>query len=123
MSEELFTKQRDILFEACKKVATNKKCPPWISEILRNAVMEAKNLKEEFPSFDETEPEVQTLNLNDIVIIESNKTSCKAKLIEETDTIQNIRMFNVQVIETNANHQKGQIFHNIPETFMRKIRG
>lgn len=122
MSEQLALKQRDILFDACKKVATNNKCPAWIAEILKKSVMEAKNLKEEFPDF---EPEIDNspIEINDIVKIEANNTSCKAKIIEETDTVQNIRMFHVQVIESNANHQKGQLFHNIPESFMTKIRG
>jgi hypothetical protein len=43
-----------------------------------------------------------------------------AKLIEEDDVIDNVRLFNVQVVEANKNHQVGAVFHNVPETLMRR---
>ena len=46
----IYEQQRDILFEACKKVATAQNCPKWIADLLRTEVMRAKQLKEEFPS-------------------------------------------------------------------------
>lgn len=114
--------QRDILFEACKKIATDQKCPKWIADILRDSVIKAKNIKEEFPSFSDQETQVsdQTLNIGDIVVIHSNGTSCVAKLIEEEDPIDNVRLFNVQIVEQNKTHQLGTVFHNVPETLMRK---
>lgn len=118
----IYEQQRDILFEACKKVATDKKCPSWIADILRDSVIKAKNLKEEFPSFSDPADDTQSssLKLGDIVIISSNDTSCIAKLIEEEDVIDNVRLFNVQVVEKTKNHNIGTIFHNVPETLMRK---
>ena len=118
----IFEQQRDILFDACKKVATDKKCPPWIADVLKDAVIKAKNIKEEFPSFSDEADDVQSssLQVGDIVVISANNTCCVAKLIEEQDIIDNTRLFDVQVVEGNKNHQKGTIFHNIPESFMRK---
>ena len=34
--------QRDILFEACRHIATNKRTPEWIAGYLTQAVMKAK---------------------------------------------------------------------------------
>lgn len=118
----IYEQQRDILFEACKKVATDQKCPKWIADLLRDSVMKAKNLKEEFPSFSdqETPSPAQPFQVGDIVVIHSNNTSCVAKLIEEDDIIDNVRLFNVQVVEANKNHQVGAVFHNVPETLMRR---
>ncbi len=117
----IYEKQRDILFDACKKVATDQKCPKWIADILRDAVITAKNLKEDFPSFStdqDSHPE-HTLQVGDIVIITNNNTSCVAKLIEEQLSPGTIRIFDVQVTEGNKNNPTGTIFHNVPETIMR----
>jgi hypothetical protein len=43
-----------------------------------------------------------------------------AKIIEEPPFPGDIRIFNVQVTENTKNHNIGQIFHNVPETFMRR---
>ena len=45
----VFEKQRDILFDACKKIATDTKCPKWIADFLREEVMKAKQVKDDFP--------------------------------------------------------------------------
>lgn len=82
----VFEKQRDILFDACRKVATDNKCPKWIADLLRDAVMKAKQTKDDFPSFDnctETPLENHILSIGDIVIISANNTSCVAKIIEQ----------------------------------------
>lgn len=117
----IYEKQRDVLFEACKKIATDQKCPKWIADILRDAVISAKNIKEDFPSFsnDQDLHSEHTLQLGDIVIITNNNTSCVAKLIEEQLSPGNIRIFDVQVIEGNKYNTVGTIFHNVPETLMR----
>lgn len=119
-----FEQQRDILFEACKKVATDQKCPKWIADLLRDAVMKAKNVKDEFPSFDADQKSTlsdQPLKIGDVVIVSNNNTSCVAKLIEEpVSPDEHIRLFDIQVVEGNKTHSVGQVFHNIPETMMRR---
>lgn len=115
--------QRNILFEACKKIATDEKCPKWIADYLRDSVMKAKQVKEDFPSLDTPQETAQPdipLQIGDIVLIEANNTSCVAKLVSECIPVDNIRLFDVQVVEGNKYNQKNTIFHNIPETFMRK---
>ena len=118
----LYEQQRDILFEACKKIATDNKCPKWIADILRDSVMKAKNLKDDsFPSFSdqETTQAGQTLDIGSVVVINNNNTSCVAEIINEPLSPGNIRIFDVKVVENNKNHQIGTIFHNVPETMMR----
>ena len=117
----IYEKQRDILFEACKRIATDSKCPKWISDILRDEVMKAKQVKEEFPSLEDSKESiatVQPLDINDIVIINSNNVSCVAKIIKEDIPVNDIRLFDVQVVENNKYHNIGQIFHNVPESLM-----
>lgn len=119
----VFEQQRDILFEACKKVATDQKCPKWIADYLRDEVMRAKQIKEEFPSLNtetETTQADKPLEVNDIVVITNNGVSCIAKLVKEAIPVDNIRMFDVQVVQNDKNHNIGQQFYNIPETFMRR---
>jgi hypothetical protein len=85
--------------------------------------MKAKQTKEEFPSLDnssESHAAALPLQIGDIVVITNNNTSCVAKIIEEPPFPGDIRIFNVQVTENNKNHNIGQIFHNVPETFMRR---
>ena len=68
----VYEQQRDILFEACKKVATDQKCPKWIADILRDAVMKAKQTKEDFPTLDnssETPAVAVPLQIGDNVVI------------------------------------------------------
>lgn len=119
----VYEQQRDILFEACKKVATDQKCPKWIADLLRDAVMKAKQTKEEFPSLDnssESPTAALPLQIGDIVVINNNNACCIAKIIEEPPFPGDIRIFNVQVTENTKNHNIGQVFHNVPETFMRR---
>ena len=83
----IYEQQRDILFEACKKVATAPNCPKWIADILRTEVMRAKQIKEDFPSLStdqETPQEDVPLEVGSVVVINNNGQSCVAKLVKET---------------------------------------
>ena len=119
----IYEQQRDILFEACKKVATAQNCPKWIADLLRTEVMRAKQLKEEFPSLSndqESHVPAQPLQVNEIVVINNNGARCVAKLLNETIPVDGIRLFDVQVVENSKNHNIGTIFHNVPETLMAR---
>jgi hypothetical protein len=119
----IYEQQRDILFEACKKVATAQNCPKWIADLLRTEVMRAKQLKEEFPSLSndqESHVPDQPLQVNEIVVINNNGARCVAKLLNEAIPVDGIRLFDVQVVENSKNHNIGTIFHNIPETMMTR---
>jgi hypothetical protein len=119
----VYEQQRDILFEACKKVATAPNCPKWIADILRTEVMRAKQVKEEFPSLStdqETPQEDVPLEVGNVVVINNNGQSCVAKLVKEAIPVDGIRLFDVQVVEMSKNHTIGQTFFNIPETYMTR---
>lgn len=119
----VYEQQRDILFEACKKIATAPNCPKWISDILRAEVMRAKQIKEEFPDLKEDQEvpqEVLPLEVGSVVVINNNGQSCVAKLVKEAIPVDGIRLFDVQVVENSKNHTIGQTFFNIPETLMKR---
>ena len=119
----IYEQQRDILFEACKKVATAQNCPKWIADILRTEVMRAKQIKEDFPTLStaqETHKEDAHLEVGDVVVINNNGQSCVAKLIKEAIPVNGIRLFDIQVIQNSKNHTIGQTFFNIPETYMTR---
>lgn len=119
----IYEQQRDILFEACKKIATAQNCPKWIADILRTEVMRAKQIKEDFPSLStsqETHKEDAHLEVGDVVVINNNGQSCVAKLIKEAIPVNGIRLFDIQVIQNSKNHTIGQTFFNIPETYMMR---
>ena len=115
----VYEQQRDILFEACKKVATAPNCPKWIADILRTEVMRAKQIKEDFPSLS-TDQEDVPLEIGNVVVINNNGQSCVAKLVKEAIPVNGIRLFDVQVIQNSKNHTIGQTFFNIPETYMTR---
>ena len=119
----VYEQQRDILFEACKKIATAPNCPKWISDILRSEVMRAKQIKEEFPDLKEGQEVPQEglpLEVGSVVVINNNGQSCVAKLVKEAIPVDGIRLFDVQVVENSKNHTIGQTFFNIPETLMKR---
>lgn len=119
----VYEQQRDILFEACKKIATDQKCPKWIADILRTEVMRAKQVKEDFPDLKEAQEVPQEdapLEIGNVVVINNNGVSCVAKLVKEAIPVDGIRLFDVQVIENSKNHTIGQTYVNIPETLMRR---
>lgn len=119
----VYEQQRDILFEACKKIATAQNCPKWIADILRTEVMRAKQIKEDFPELKEAQEvpqEGQQLEVGSVVVITNNGQSCVAKLTKEAIPVDGVRLFDVQVVENTPNHSIGQTFFNIPETLMKR---
>jgi RNA polymerase subunit RPABC4/transcription elongation factor Spt4 len=119
----ILEKQRDILFDACKKIATDTKCPKWIADFLREEVMKAKQVKDDFPDLKDCQETPQTdapFEVNDIVVVTNNGTSCVAKLVKEAIPVDDIRLFDIQIVEGDKNNQVGQIYYNIPETLMKR---
>ena len=119
----ILEKQRDILFDACKKIATDTKCPKWIADFLREEVMKAKQVKDDFPDLkdcQETPLSDKPFEVNDIVVVTNNGASCVAKLVKEAIPVDDIRLFDIQIVEGDKNNQVGQIYYNIPETLMKR---
>ena len=119
----ILEKQRDILFDACKKIATDTKCPKWIADFLREEVMKAKQVKDDFTDLKDCQETPQTdapFEVNDIVVVTNNGASCVAKLVKEAIPVDDIRLFDIQIVEGDKNNQVGQIYYNIPETLMKR---
>lgn len=105
-------KQRDILFEACKEVATNSKCPKWIEDILKTAVIKARNLKTEVQTI------AKPIEIGDICISSKKDDPCEYKILKEHDSINGVRLFTVQIMKGNINNPEGLIVPNVPETLL-----
>lgn len=117
---DIIRAQRDLLFESCKKVATNKKCPDWIAKILSSAVMQAKKIQE--TEIDEDANSVLKLSkeLGLDALVKSNKKSdsCIYKIIRVGDVIQDIQLYDVVIVRGNKQNPEGSIIHNVPATML-----
>lgn len=119
-------KQRDILFEACKKIATNKRTPDWISGALTQAVMAAKAVQDDI--WDEglnsiIEPKVQLPpaigKLAHIDMLDN--LPYKIKLLSESEEVEGVRLWHVQIVEGTGPHKVGAIVYNVPETWIHDV--
>ena len=122
----ILEEQRNILFEACKKIATDQKCPKWIADYLRDQVMLAKQVKEkvEFPDLEDKEKEPvvdKPIEVNDTVIVTNNGCTCTALIIAECIPVDNTRLFDIKIVKGDSNNLVNQIYTNIPETMMKRI--
>lgn len=113
---EIIRQQRDILFNSCKSVATDKKCPDWISKILSQAAMNAKKLQEGFVPND-TEIS-KTLELNAIVKSNKPNDTCLYKIINVGIIIQDVQLFDVVIVKGNSKNPEGCVIHNVPATML-----
>lgn len=116
---EIIRQQRDMLFEACKSVATNKKCPDWISKILSQAAMNAKKIQKELDADSSTEVQIsKTLELNAIVRNKQKNDTCLYKIINVGPVIQDVQLFDVVIVKGNKTNPEGSVIHNVPETML-----
>jgi len=118
-------KQRDFLFNAIKKIATDKRTPAWISDYFRNAVVEVKKLKD---CISVSSPVDENKYLNDERITVGDrcknideKDSCVYEIINFVTKIDEIRLFDVKIVKGNAKNPPGAIIYNCPETRLKKI--
>lgn len=115
---DIIRSQRDILFEACKKVATNKKCPDWISKILSDAAIQSKKLQN-------TEVEITSdFTLSDKIeigaIVASNKYNdkCIYRITAEGPIVQGVQLYELVVIKGNKDNPEGSVLYNVPENWL-----
>lgn len=119
-SIEIIRQQRDILFNACKNVAKDKKCPDWISKILTNAAMNAKKLQ----NVDNTAKQDNAYGLSDRLevgaLVKSNVKNdmCIYKILKEGLVIQDVQLYDVQIVKGNEKNPEGHIVYNVPATML-----
>lgn len=116
---DIIEEQNKILFNAIRSVATNKKCPDWIKDILSKSVMEAKKLK---MTGSGPIPERKPIEVGDIVKNANEpKDVCLYQVIELADVMDNIKLFNVKVVKGNNSVVAGTILHNVGEHLLVKV--
>ena len=112
---DLVRKQRDLLFDACKSVATNKKCPDWISKILSTAAISAKKLQE--TSTIETDIVLsKEIGLNAYVKSTIKDDHCIYQIKNVGPVVQDVQLYDVVIVKGNANNPEGSVIHNVPRT-------
>lgn len=112
---EIIRNQRDILFNACKSVVKDKKCPDWISKVLTTAAINAKQLQKDVVVKTEI-PLSNELKIDAIVKSNIAKDNCIYKIVNVGPEIQGIQLYDVVIVKGNANNPEGSVIHNVPST-------
>jgi len=115
---DIIRQQRDLLFESCKKVATDKKCPDWIAKILSSAAMNAKKMQENVTETTSEFTLSKELGLNAIVKSNKKSDSCIYKIVRVGDIIQDIQLYDVVIIKGNTQNPEGTVIHNVPASML-----
>lgn len=122
MNEEIdiVRQQRDILFNACKNIATDKKCPDWISKILTTAAMNAKKLQnvEHVAQQDSAYALSDRLEVGAIVKSNVKNDTCIYKIIKEGLVVQDVQLYDVQILKGDKKNPEGHIVYNVPATML-----
>ncbi len=112
---EIIRNQRDILFNACKSIVKDKKCPDWISKVLTTAALNAKQLQKDVVV--KTEMPLSTeLKLDAIVKSNIVKDNCIYKIVNVGPEIQGVQLYDVVIVKGNASNPEGSVIHNVPST-------
>lgn len=119
-SIDIVRQQRDILFNACKSIAKDKKCPDWISKILTTAAMNAKKLQnnEQIAKQDSAYALSKELAVGAIVKSNVKNDPCIYKILKEGLVIQDVQLYDVQIVKGNEKNPEGHIVYNVPATML-----
>lgn len=117
---ETIRQQRDILFNACKSVAKDKKCPDWISKILTTAAMNAKKLQniEQIAKQDSAYALSTELKIGAIVKSNVKNDHCIYKILKEGLVIRDVQLYDVQIIKGDKTNPEGYVVYNVPATML-----
>lgn len=113
--------QRDELFNACKKVATDKKCPPWIAQILSNSVMKSMRIQREIINATTVKPVDVELSVGMTVMNSDIKDKCLYKIIKMGPVIQDVQLYDVQIVKGDANNPIGMTIYNVPRQKLKAV--
>lgn len=117
---DIIRQQRDILFNACKSIAIDKKCPDWISKILTTAAMNAKKLQnnEYVANQDNTYALSNKLEVGAIVKSNVKNDKCFYKILKEGLVVQDVQLYDIQIVKGDKNNPEGHIVYNVPATML-----
>lgn len=126
--------QRDILFEACRQIATNKRTPPWIQGYLTQAVIKAKSVAENGGAFPESldggtknevkeTPAAEPLAVGDDVSTKMfDKTTYLAKIVRDDGICDGVQLFSIGELRGNGPRGEiaGYVIPNVPAHWLKK---
>lgn len=109
---EVCKEQLNILLRAMKSIVQTKNCPEWVSAKLNKAVKEAKEYKVEHNVHEEM---MEYVPIEIGCLCQSNVPNdpCTYKVLEETDPVAGVRLFNIQIMKGNKQNPPGTIIHNV----------
>lgn len=121
MSKEI--KQRDILFNACKVIATNKRTPEWIQKYLITEVTKAKNVDEvDISDLELDAPVKHEFKVDEIVsTTKIDKTEYKMKIKSEGSVIDGVKLWNCVIVAGDGPRGIGYEIPNVPETWLKAV--
>ena len=122
MSKEI--KQRDILFNACKAIATNKRTPEWIQKYLIAEVTKAKNVNDvdDISTLELDTPTKHEFKVDEIVsTTKIDKTEYKMKIKSEGSVIDGVKLWNCVIIDGKGPRGVGYEIPNVPETWLKAV--
>lgn len=110
---EVRKEQLNILLHAMKDIVQTKNCPDWVAAKLNKAVKEAKEYKVEEPEQEEL-IEYVPIEVGSLCTSSVAGDPCTYKVLEESDTVQGVRLFHIQIMKGNKQNPPGTIIHNVP---------
>lgn len=118
--------QNRMLVEAIRKVVTNPRTPGWIKNPLTEAVKEAKALKPtETTVVQKEEPEQEFWPPYvgaECVDALDPKDKCLYKIMRKGIVIDQIQLYDVQVLKGDSKTPPGVIMHNVPSNYLKAIK-
>ena len=118
--------QNRVLVEAIRKVVTNPRTPGWVKRPLTEAVKEAKALKQsETPAVQREEPEQEFWPPYvgaECVDALNPKDECLYKILREGLVIDQVQLYDVQVLNGDSKTPPGVIMHNVPSNYLKAVK-
>lgn len=124
--------QNRVLVEAIRKVVTNPRTPGWVKRPLTEAVKEAKALKPSEPTAVQRATAVQREEPEQLfwppyvgaecVDALNPKDECLYKILREGIVIDQIQLYDVQVLKGDSKTPPGVIMHNVPSNYLKAVK-
>lgn len=118
--------QNRILVEAIRKIVTNPRTPAWIKKPLTEAVKEAKALKPtETTAVQKEEPELlfwPPYVGAECVDALDPRDKCLYKILRKGIVIDQIQLYDVQVLKGDSKTPPGVIMHNVPSNYLKAVK-
>ncbi len=112
---ELLKRQRAILSNALRTIATNNRTPAWISDICKKEVSKARALESQDEDSPRTQQDFSALEPGDIVRNTDSKDKCVYQLVRVSTTLDGIRLWDIRILKGDERNPQGLLVNNVPE--------